>query len=114
MPSPEFETILASLQKIVNEAYSLGRSEALKQVVEVLKADSASARPLALMAPSEQATAQGLAARQDNDENAVRTAPAATGREEAEHATAANATAQQAAAEQVVQGPWWARPPRRA
>jgi hypothetical protein len=54
MPSQEFEDILTSLQQIVRQAYSLGRSEALKQVVEVLKADAASAKPLALLGPADE------------------------------------------------------------
>ena len=55
MKNQEFDDILASLQQIVRQAYTLGRSDALKQVVEVLKADAASAKPLALMGPAEEA-----------------------------------------------------------
>ena len=53
MKNQEFDDILASLQQIVRQAYTLGRSDALKQVVEVLKVDAASAKPLALMGPTE-------------------------------------------------------------
>lgn len=51
--SPEFEELLSSLQKIVRQAYLLGRSEALKQVVEVMKTDDASWRPLAITGPTD-------------------------------------------------------------
>jgi len=53
MNSSEYEEILASVQDVVQRAYALGRSEALKRVIEVMKADEAPAKPLALMAPGE-------------------------------------------------------------
>ena len=52
MPSSDYEEILESLQKIVRQAYDLGRAEALKQVVEVLKTDPVPPKPLALPAPA--------------------------------------------------------------
>jgi hypothetical protein len=51
MNSSEYEEILASVQDVVQRAYALGRTEALKRVIEVMKADETPARPLALMAP---------------------------------------------------------------
>lgn len=51
MQSSEYEDILSSLQKIVRQAYDLGRADALKQVVEVLRTDPVPPKPLALAAP---------------------------------------------------------------
>jgi hypothetical protein len=48
----ELEEIDASLQAIVRRAYDLGRTEALKRVVDVLSAERP-ADQLALMAPEE-------------------------------------------------------------
>ena len=53
MQSSEYEDILESLQKIVRQAYDLGRAEALRQVVEVLKTDPVPPKPLALPAPAQ-------------------------------------------------------------
>lgn len=55
MHSAEYEELLGSLRKIVRQAYDLGRSEALKQVVEVLKTDPVPPKPLRLAAPDPQA-----------------------------------------------------------
>lgn len=52
MQSSEYEDILESMQKIVRQSYDLGRAEALKQVVEVLKNDALPPKPLALAAPT--------------------------------------------------------------
>ena len=52
MQSSDYEDILASMQKIVRQAYDLGRAEALKQVMEVLKTDPVPPKPLALPAPA--------------------------------------------------------------
>ncbi len=51
MDNQELAEINASLQAIVRRAYELGRTEALKRVVEVLSADRPPAEQLALMAP---------------------------------------------------------------
>ena len=62
MPGPEYDAILASLQEIVRQAYALGRSDALKQVVDVMKADEGTwKQPLALTGPGGTA-AEGEAA----------------------------------------------------
>ncbi len=52
MQNHELAEIDASLQAIVRRAYDLGRSEALKRVVQVLSPDHP-ADQLALMAPEE-------------------------------------------------------------
>jgi hypothetical protein len=49
----ELAEINASLQAIVRRAYDLGRSEALKRVVDVLSAEPSTADQLVLMAPEE-------------------------------------------------------------
>jgi hypothetical protein len=50
--NPELAEINASLQAIVRRAYDLGRSEALKRVVDVLSNDRPAADQLALMPPA--------------------------------------------------------------
>ena len=52
MHNDELSELDASLQAIVRRAYDLGRSEALKRVVEVLSTERPSDQ-LALMAPPE-------------------------------------------------------------
>ncbi len=51
MDSHELAEINASLQAIVRRAYDLGRTEALKRVIDVLNEDRPTADQLALMAP---------------------------------------------------------------
>lgn len=53
MQNHELEEIDASMQVIVRKAYNLGRTEALKKVVDVLSAERPEADQLALMAPHE-------------------------------------------------------------
>jgi hypothetical protein len=48
----ELTEIEASLQVIVRRAYDLGRSDALRKVVDVLSADRPCPAPPALMAPA--------------------------------------------------------------
>jgi hypothetical protein len=82
MPGPEYDAILASLQEIVRQAYALGRSDALKHVVDVMKADESSwKQPLALTGPGTTA-----------EETAV-----------------TDASAEAAAAEAADTRPWWFR-----
>jgi hypothetical protein len=97
MDSPEFEQILASLQAVVRRAYVLGRTEALKRVVEVMQTDETSWKPLALTA-SPAATASAMA-----DAPVSETADLEPAKPMGEHA-AAPAEAERPA--------WWARPPR--
>jgi hypothetical protein len=49
----ELAEINASLEAIVRRAYDLGRSEALKRVVDVLSTEPSAADQLALMPPVE-------------------------------------------------------------
>lgn len=53
MDNHELAEINTSLQALVRRAYDLGRSEALKKVVDVLSADRPAAEQLALIGPSE-------------------------------------------------------------
>ncbi|WP_428490419.1 hypothetical protein [Rhodopila sp.] len=53
MENHDLDEIDASAREIVRRAYDLGRSEALKRVVDVLSTDRPSADRLALMAPNE-------------------------------------------------------------
>jgi hypothetical protein len=57
MSSSDYEDILAALQALTQRAYQLGRSEALKRVIEVMQANDTPTKPLALMAPAEIAPA---------------------------------------------------------
>ncbi len=61
MQSPEYGEILTSLQEIVRKAYVLGRSEALKQVIDVMQKDETSWKPLALTGPAEGAPPASVA-----------------------------------------------------
>jgi hypothetical protein len=72
MNSPEFEEILTSLQDVVRRAYSLGRADALKQVVQVMQADEQSWKPRALMAPAtpEASANQNVVSMPERDEQA--------------------------------------------
>ena len=67
MQNHELSEIDASLQAIVRRAYDLGRTEALKKVVDVLSAERPAPDQLALMAPD------GADAKEDDTEtNGVR------------------------------------------
>jgi hypothetical protein len=102
MQTQEFDEILASLQQIVRQAYTLGRSDALKQVVEVLKADAASAKPLALMGPADEAAPLVTPPPQ---ESAVPASPPPMKASNDDHGTPPPSTDA---------APWWARQPRSA
>jgi hypothetical protein len=52
LQNTELTEIEASLQVIVRRAYDLGRSDALRKVVDVLSADRPCPAPPALMAPA--------------------------------------------------------------
>ena len=106
MKNQEFDDILASLQQIVRQAYSLGRSDALKQVVEVLKADAGSAKPLALLGPADAAPPAVTPPPQESVSAAQEDAsPAALKASNDDHG------APSPSAEPT---PWWARQPRSA
>ena len=102
MRSSEFDQILASLQDVVHRAYVLGRSDALKHVVEVMQSDESLRKPLALAAPSPEP------APIEPEPEAVHAEPSVSARvpEPATAAGARPAETQSAA--------WWARPPRGA
>jgi hypothetical protein len=51
--SSDYEEILTALQALTQRAYQLGRSEALKRVIEVMQADDIPGKPLALLPPAE-------------------------------------------------------------
>lgn len=120
MQTPEFQELLTSVQNIVSDAYALGRSDALKRVVEVLRVDAPSPKPLALMSPTEDANKDLAGATQDNDnavaEAATRDAAMATDHATGGHGTGGHGTGGHPTgqADRVVTGPWWSRPPRRA
>ncbi len=119
MQGPEYEEILASLQAIVRRAYLLGRSDALKQVVEVLQADDTALKPLALMAPAENA-APSL----PQEHSSAEAVPAATPQDSAHgpsdqaHPLEGQAHDQDrkdmGQAPEPETGPWWSRAPRAA
>ena len=103
MSSSDYEEILASVQDVVQRAYSLGRAEALKRVIEVMKGDEQPAKPLALMAPSEsaghEATKQSVASSHpETAEPMTLGKPSESGADQAAGGDSAPA--------------WWARPPR--
>ena len=96
MSSADYEDILAALQALTQRAYQLGRSEALKRVIEVMQASDPPGKPLALMAPAENAPE---AAMPDTSEDK----PAA----ESIPASQTNLSS-----EANVPTPWWSRPAR--
>ncbi len=103
MQNQELDDILASLQQIVREAYALGRGDALKQVVEVLKADAASTKPLALAAPADEPTPSVTPAPTESVASPHDQAPPQSKPSNDDRGAAA------AGAELT---PWWARQPR--
>ncbi len=53
MPGKELETIAASMQDALHRAYALGRSDALRRVVEMVQADELGSKTVALLSHSE-------------------------------------------------------------
>lgn len=53
MQSNELETIAASIQDALHRAYALGRSDALRRVVEIVQADDLGSKTVALLSHSE-------------------------------------------------------------
>ncbi len=53
MQSNELETIAASIQDALHRAYALGRSDALRRVVEMVQADELGSKTVALLGHSE-------------------------------------------------------------
>ncbi len=52
MPSNELETIASSIQDALHRAYALGRSDALRRVVEMVQADELGSKTVALLGHS--------------------------------------------------------------
>ena len=103
MQNAELDEILASLQQFVRQAYALGRSDALKQVVEVIKADPTSVRPLALLGPADEAA---------SFVTAPPTGSVALPQDEASPPAKPSNDDYDATAAGVDATPWWARQPR--
>ena len=55
MPSNELETIAASIQDALHRAYAMGRSDALRRVVEMVQEDELGSKTVALLGHSEPA-----------------------------------------------------------
>ena len=53
MPSNELETIAASIQDALHRAYAMGRSDALRRVVEMVQEDELGSKTVALLGHSE-------------------------------------------------------------
>ncbi len=53
MQSNELETIAASIQDALHRAYALGRSDALRRVMEIVQADDLGSKTVALLSHSE-------------------------------------------------------------
>lgn len=57
MPNSELETIAASMTEAIHRAYSLGRTDALRRVVEMVQQDDLGSRAVALIGRTEPAQA---------------------------------------------------------
>lgn len=53
MQNNELETIAAAMQEALHRAYALGRSDALRRVVEMVQSDDLGSRTVALLSHSE-------------------------------------------------------------
>ena len=53
MPSNELETIAASIQDALHRAYEMGRSDALRRVVQMVQEDELGSKTVALLSHSE-------------------------------------------------------------
>jgi len=60
MPGKELETIAASMQDALHRAYALGRSDALRRVVEMVQADELGSKTVALLSHSEPSASEAL------------------------------------------------------
>ncbi len=58
MQSNELETIAASMQEALQRAYALGRSDALRRVVEMVQADELGGKTVALLGHDKPPTAE--------------------------------------------------------
>ena len=53
MQNNELETIAAAMQEALHRAYALGRSDALRRVVEMVQSDELGSKTVALLSNSE-------------------------------------------------------------
>lgn len=60
MQSNELETIAASIQDALHRAYALGRSDALRRVVEIVQSDELGSKTVVLLEHSEPAAEEAL------------------------------------------------------
>jgi hypothetical protein len=58
MPSNELETIAASIQDALHRAYEMGRSDALRRVVQMVQQDELGSKTVALLGRSEPSVAE--------------------------------------------------------
>ena len=58
MPSNELETIAASIQDALHRAYEMGRSDALRRVVQLVQEDELGSKTVALLGHSEPPVAE--------------------------------------------------------
>ncbi len=58
MQNNELETIAAAMQEALHRAYALGRSDALRRVVEMVQSDDLGSRTVALLSHSEPAVVE--------------------------------------------------------
>jgi len=58
MPSNELETIAASIQDALHRAYEMGRSDALRRVVQLVQQDELGSKTVALLGHSEPPVAE--------------------------------------------------------
>ena len=58
MPSNELETIAASIQDALHRAYEMGRSDALRRVVQMVQEDELGSKTVALLSHSEPPAAE--------------------------------------------------------
>jgi hypothetical protein len=58
MSQSELNDVIAGVEALVRRAYALGRRDALRHLVQYAQSDEALAKPLALLAPTAEASAR--------------------------------------------------------
>ena len=53
MPMSELESIAGAMQDAIHRAYALGKEDALRRIVEMVKTDELGAKAIPLLGPSE-------------------------------------------------------------
>jgi len=76
MQDNELETIAAAMQEALHRAYALGRSDALRRVVEMVQSDELGSKTVALLAHSEPVLAAPAQAEADVHAGAAHGEPA--------------------------------------